>query len=37
MGTLAALEIGLATIRADCPHFRKWLERLERLPLQAET
>ena len=24
MGTLAALEIGLARIRADCPHFRKW-------------
>ena len=37
MGTLAALEIGLATIRAECPHFRNWMERLERLPLQHET
>ena len=37
MGTLAALEIGLATIRAECPHFRNWMVRLERLPLQHET
>ena len=29
MGTLAALEIGLDRIRAECPHFRNWLERLE--------
>ncbi len=29
LGTLAALEIGLTAIRADCPHFRSWLERLE--------
>jgi Domain of unknown function (DUF4276) len=29
MGTLAVLEIGLAAIRAQCPHFRSWLERLE--------
>lgn len=29
MGTLAALEIGLDRIRAECPHFRGWLERLE--------
>jgi hypothetical protein len=29
MGTLAALEIGLDAIRAECPHFRSWLERLE--------
>lgn len=29
MGTLAILEIGLEAIRAQCPHFRKWLERLE--------
>ena len=29
MGTLAALEIGLDVIRAECPHFRGWLERLE--------
>jgi len=29
MGALAALEIGLDRIRAECPHFRSWLERLE--------
>ena len=29
MGALAALEIGLERIRAECPHFRSWLERLE--------
>lgn len=29
LGTLAALEIGLDAIRAQCPHFRSWLERLE--------
>lgn len=29
MGTLAVLEIGLEAIRAQCPHFRGWLERLE--------
>lgn len=32
MGTLAVLEIGLDTIRAECPHFRRWLESLERWP-----
>lgn len=31
LGTLAALAIGLARIRAECPHFRRWLERLESL------
>ena len=35
MGTLAALEIGLEAIRAACPHFRNWLNRLERLPTRA--
>ncbi len=30
MGTLAALAIGLAAIRAECPHFQNWLARLER-------
>ncbi|MGO9211594.1 MAG: DUF4276 family protein [Terriglobales bacterium] len=30
-GTLAALEIGLARIRAECPHFDDWLGRLEAL------
>ena len=28
-GTLGVLEIGLETIRRECPHFRGWLERLE--------
>jgi hypothetical protein len=36
MGTLAILEIGLESIRAECPHFRSWLERLENL-LQRTT
>lgn len=31
MGTLAALEIGLEKIRAECPHFDGWVRRLERL------
>ena len=31
-GPLAALQIGLAAIRAACPHFRQWLERLEARP-----
>jgi hypothetical protein len=29
LGTLAALEIGLDAMRAECPHFRSWLEELE--------
>lgn len=29
LGTLAVLEIGLEAIRAECPHFRAWLEHLE--------
>jgi hypothetical protein len=28
-GTLAALEIGLPAMSAECPHFRSWIERLE--------
>ena len=32
MGTLAVLEIGLDTIRQECPLFRRWVERLEQLP-----
>lgn len=28
-GTLAALEIGLPRMRAECPHFANWLARLE--------
>ena len=31
LGTLAILEIGLETIRMRCPHFHRWLDRLERL------
>jgi len=31
-GNLAALEIGLAAIRSECPHFRRWLEALESRP-----
>ena len=36
-GTLAALRMGLATIRRECPHFRDWLERLETWPQQHGT
>lgn len=28
-GAAAALEIGLSTMRAECPHFNEWLTRLE--------
>ncbi|MGB2606667.1 MAG: DUF4276 family protein [Candidatus Sulfotelmatobacter sp.] len=28
-GTLAAIEIGLARIRAECPHFDEWLQNVE--------
>ena len=31
-GLFAIQEIGLDAIRAECPHFRAWLERLESLP-----
>jgi len=31
-GTLAALEIGLARMRAECPLFDAWVERLEAVP-----
>ena len=30
-GTIAALEIGLTTIRCECPNFDSWLTRLEAL------
>jgi hypothetical protein len=33
-GTRAATAIGLAAIRAECPHFHDWLNRLENLPLE---
>ena len=32
LGVLAAIEIGLDPMRAECPHFGGWLDRLERLP-----
>jgi hypothetical protein len=31
-GNLAALHIGLDAVRAECPHFNAWIERLERWP-----
>ena len=31
-GNLAVLEIGLAAIRRECPHFHRWLLELEALP-----
>ena len=37
MGTLAALEIGLVAMRAECPHFDAWLQRLENLSAQKST
>jgi hypothetical protein len=33
LGVLAALEIGLSRIRAECPHFDGWLTTLESLAL----
>ena len=32
-GTLIALDIGLATIRKNCPHFDSWLRQLEQIAL----
>jgi hypothetical protein len=34
-GNLAILEIGLETIRRECPHFHQWIERLEQRPQAA--
>jgi len=36
LGTLAVLEIGLDSIRRECPHFRNWLRRLESAPNQPQ-
>ena len=36
LGTLAMLEIGLPSIRAQCPHFSNWLSRLEGYGAQEE-
>ncbi len=32
LGALAAIEIGVDSIRAECPHFNDWLTRLETWP-----
>jgi len=37
LGTLAALRMGLDRIRAECPHFRAWLDQLEAWPSQHGT
>jgi hypothetical protein len=37
LGTLAAIKMGLDTIRSECPHFREWLEQLEAWPNQHGT
>jgi hypothetical protein len=34
LGTLAVIEIGLASIRAQCHHFNHWLQRLEAIVTQ---
>jgi len=34
LGTLAVLEIGLDRIRAECPHFAAWLDKLESIARQ---
>jgi len=31
-GVIAALEIGLQTMRSECPHFNEWLKHIESLP-----
>ena len=36
-GTQAALAIGLDAIRAACPHFHAWLQRLECLPAHVPS
>lgn len=37
LGTLAAIKMGLDTIRSECPHFRAWVEQLEAWPSQHGT
>lgn len=37
LGTLAALEVGLDAMRAECPHFRAWLNRLEAVAAGANS
>jgi hypothetical protein len=31
-GTRAAIEVGVGTMRRECPHFEDWLDRIEALP-----
>ena len=31
MGSLGVLQIGLDTIRRECPHLGRWIERFEEL------
>jgi hypothetical protein len=31
-GNIAALDVGLKSIRDQCPHFDSWLKRLETIP-----
>ena len=37
LGTLGSLEIGLVAMRAECPHFRGWLEQLEGIPSRGHV
>ena len=37
MGSLAALQVGLNSMRSACPNFRGWLEILERLPARMDA
>ena len=36
VGSQMAERIGLETIRSQCPHFRAWVERLERLAEESQ-
>jgi Domain of unknown function (DUF4276) len=36
-GALAVMEIGLDSIRSECPHFRGWISRLEAIPLRTSA
>jgi Domain of unknown function (DUF4276) len=34
-GTLAVSAVGIETMRRECPHFRNWMQRLEKLQPRA--
>ncbi len=34
-GVIAAFEIGLGSMRQECPHFHEWLQKLEALPKEC--